>query len=97
MTFSLLENGCYANHNTLAVHVAGIGRRCKQPRVNTIVNQADFFWLDPCLDQQLKNLLRYGHHPLDLSIVEAPGVPVVGLRIVHSSSHHIFWPWDATG
>src|SRR5262245_53187370 len=97
MTFSFLKNGCHANHNALTVHGPITDHRFKQPRVNTVVNQTDFFWLDPCLDQQLKNFLRYCHYPLDLSVVETPGIPIVGLRIVHSSGYHASWPRDTTG
>jgi hypothetical protein len=91
MTFSFLKNGCHANHNAVGMDVAIIGRRFKRSRVNAVVNQTDLFRRYPCLDQQLRNSLRYCNHPIDLSIVKTPGVPVARLRIIHSPGHHAFF------
>src|SRR4029453_462501 len=88
-------NGCRTNHNAVGMYVAIIGRRFKRSRVNAVVNQADFFRLHPCSDQQLRNFLRYCNHPLDLSIIKTPGVPVARLRITPSTGTPALWPWGA--
>jgi hypothetical protein len=57
--------------------------------INSTINQANFTPLDSSIDQTIENILRDRHDTIDASIVEAAGIPIVLLDIIHPTRHDI--------
>src|SRR6516162_2430323 len=95
MALSFLQNRSHTDYNFLVLYSAIAWGGFKPSQVDTTVDQANLFGIHSCLDQQLDNFSRYRDHSVDLLIVKIPGIPVVGLGVIHSSSHHVFWGLEA--